>query len=292
MTKVNNFMILTILLFTSLLILLYCGQKAFKDKDVINIQLPADVKLELLRIPSGTFLMGSDSTEKGHEPDEVPVHHVTINYNFYMGKTEITQAQWLAVMGSWPDSANQPNTEEGLGDLYPAYYISWNDCQEFIYALNRYIDTTYQGSVTFRFSSEAEWEYACRAGTQTRFHFGDSLEYSNGKTAGDYMWYRGNNDRPGTKPVGQKIPNTWRLYDMHGNVWEWCQDWYHSSYEGAPDDGSPWEEPEGEYRILHGGDWDNQAKSCRSANRNDHRGPDNRSADLGFRVVCTIADDE
>jgi formylglycine-generating enzyme required for sulfatase activity len=204
-----------------------------------------------------------------------------------MGKTEITQAQWLALIKSWPDTL-EPNIKEGLGDNYPAYYVSWNDCQDFINQLNEHIRDTNQDAFTFRLPSEAEWEYACRAGTQTRFFFGDSVVTAEGKTAADYMWYKGNNEPPGTKAVGQKLPNAWGLYDMHGNVWEWCQDWYHDSYQGAPVDGSPWEEPVSKFRILHGGDWDNEARTCRSANRNDHRGPDDRSPDLGFRLVCTI----
>jgi formylglycine-generating enzyme required for sulfatase activity len=190
-------------------------------------------------------------------------------------------------MGSWPDDSLQPKAEEGLGDHYPAYYISWNDCQDYLTLLNEYVSKTNQGNYMFRLPSEAEWEYACRAGTQTRFSFGDSLIDSLGYPAGDYMWYKDNNQTAGAKPVGKKRPNSWGLYDMHGNVWEWCQDWYHDTYIGAPIDGSAWEDPVGEFRILHGGDWDNEARTCRSANRNDHRGPDERSADLGFRIVAT-----
>jgi formylglycine-generating enzyme required for sulfatase activity len=257
----------------------------------IQIHLPNDQSIDMIHIPAGSFVMGSPKTEAGHEPDEVPVHQVTFNYNYYIGKTEITQAQWLSLMGNWPDSTDQPSTEEGLGDDYPAYYVSWEDCQRFLLALNQHTESTNQHITRFRLPSEAEWEYACRAGTITRFYFGDSLTGINGQIAEDFMWYKGNNSPAGTKPVGQKLHNSWGLFDMHGNVWEWCQDWYHSSYEGAPTDGSAWEDPPGIYRILHGGDWDNEAKTCRSANRNDHRGPGDRSADLGFRIVATANND-
>ncbi|MEW5977841.1 MAG: formylglycine-generating enzyme family protein [Acidobacteriota bacterium] len=227
-------------------------------------------------------MMGSPTTEEGHEEDEAPVHGVTIAYDFYLGKYEVTQAQWLAMMGNWPDAGVKPNPKDGMGGDYPAYGVSWNDYQVFIRALNKHLAVTRQGPAIFRLPSEAEWEYACRAGTQTRFSFGDSVEQ-----APHYLWFRANNDPAGTKPVGQKQPNPWGLFDMHGNVWEWCQDWYHSSYEGAPTNGSAWESPVTAFRILHGGDFDNKATACRSANRNDHRCPDDRSPDLGFRVVLT-----
>ena len=134
----------------------------------ITIMLAGDVALEMVRIPAGTFMMGSDETEMDHEPDEAPIHEVTIAYDYYMGKTELTQAQWLAVMGEWPDPENQPNEEEGLGDDYPACYISWEDCQDFVERLNAYVEEEGQGPAAFRIPTEAEWEYACRAGTQTR----------------------------------------------------------------------------------------------------------------------------
>jgi formylglycine-generating enzyme required for sulfatase activity len=278
------FLALITTMFCSLFFSLSCNS-IYNPPEKITILLPGDLPLELVRIKAGIFMMGSSEAEKGHEEDEKPVHNVTLTSDFYIGSHEVTQAQWLALMGSWPDSS-QPKTEEGLGDDYPAYYISWNDCQEYISLLNEYVRKTHQGNYTFRLPSEAEWEYACRAGTQTRFFFGDSLIDSLSHQAGDYMWYKDNNEPTGTKPVGKKLPNAWGLYDMHGNVWEWCQDWYHTSYEGAPTDGSAWESPVTEFRILHGGDWDNEARTCRSANRNDHRGPDDRSADLGFRIVA------
>jgi len=280
MSKCKTFIITFILL--SLVICMGCANE---KKNEIRINLPALAALDMIFIPAGSFKMGSDTMENGHEEDEDPVHLVTIGYDYYLGKTEITQSQWLSVMKKRPDSLNQPNSEEGLGDDYPAYYISWEDCQTFLLKLNEIIKTSGQGSVSVRLPTEAEWEYACRAGTETRFYFGDSLNLADGTNAGDYMWYRGNNQPAGAKPVAKKRPNSWGLYDMHGNVWEWCQDWYHPSYEDAPTDGSAWEHPQGIYRILHGGDWDNKAKACRSANRNDHRVPTDRSADLGFRIV-------
>jgi len=224
----------------------------------------------MVRIPAGSFEMGSLETELGRYSDEGPVHKVTIGYDFYFGKYEVTQAQWRAVMG------NNPVYRCGIGDNYPVSHISWDQCQQFISKLNR----LYIGS--FRLPSEAEWEYACRAGTQTRFYFGNSFSGDNrcedaeaGLLPGnrsDYMWYCGNNAAPGkpnfgAKPVGQKKPNAFGLYDMSGNVWENCQDEYHSSYKGAPDDGSAWQGDGRISRVLRGGAWDYYARKCRSAVR-------------------------
>ena len=239
-------------------------------------------------IPAGSFTMGSPSGESGRDSNEGPVHQVNIGYDFYMGKTEVTQAQWLAVMGSWPNR-DPADYFFGLGDNHPAYFISWNDCQNFITEINKL------GQGTFRLPSEAEWEYACRAGTSTRFFFGDSLECDNscedcaaGVLSGnrtDYMWYCGNKSPYGSKPVGGKLPNAFGLYDMHGNVWEWCQDYYHDSYDGAPADGSAWESPSAR-RVIRGGSWYYDARLCRSALR-DANLPASRGNLLGFRVVRT-----
>ncbi|HUT23954.1 MAG TPA: formylglycine-generating enzyme family protein [Sumerlaeia bacterium] len=259
----------------------------------ITVFLPGDVLLTLVRVPAGSFQMGSPDTERSRYPNEGPVHTVNIAYDFYMGKTELTQRQWLALMGSWPGSA--PNSTYGVGDNYPAYFISWNDCQNFIAALNQHIANTGQGPATFRLPSEAQWEYACRAGTQTRFFFGDSLSVDDGDTDGpagtlpgnrsDYMWFGANNSPHGSKPVGTKLPNQFGLYDMSGNVWEWCQDWYHLSYTAAPTDGSAWVSPTGSYRVLRGGDWRNGAYSCRCAGR-DNTYPVSRYG-FGVRFVRT-----
>ena len=265
----------------------------------ISIDLGNGVTMDMVRIPAESFDMGSmdDSSWSGRYPCEQPVHPVTIGSDFYMCKTEVTQAQWRAVMGSWPDSTyNPPNYPEyDLCDDYPAYYISWDDCQNFVTALNQL------GQGTFRLPSEAEWEYACRAGTTTRFYFGDSdgcgtacEDCAAGVLPGnrsDYMWYCGNNGSYGSadygsKEVGQLEPNDFGLFDMHGNVWEWCQDYWHEGYTGAPVDGSAWESPTSSYRVLRGGHWHNHARFCRSAGRY-YNSPVNRHDSVGVRIVRT-----
>ncbi|OPZ02428.1 MAG: Formylglycine-generating sulfatase enzyme [candidate division BRC1 bacterium ADurb.BinA364] len=169
-------------------------------------------------------------------------------------------------MSVWPGPA--PSAAFGLGDNVPAYFLSWTDAQDFVFALNAYIQATSQGPASFRLPTEAEWEYACRAGSQTRFFFGDSLgcadnfsDCAAGAKPGnrtDYMWYNGNNGSSGTpqygvKPAGLKLPNDFGLYDMSGNLWEWCQDRWHEDYVGAPSDGSSWTEGGGADRVLRGG---------------------------------------
>ncbi|MHC4666014.1 MAG: pectate lyase [Planctomycetota bacterium] len=236
----------------------------------VMLTLPGDVKLKMVRIPRGIFLMGSPDSERSRTEDEGPAHEVNINYDFYMGKYEVTQAQWKSVMD------NNPARRYGVGDNFPVSHVSWDACQQFVSALNR-LDIG-----NFRLPSEAEWEYACRAGTQTRFYFGDALEEDDacgdreaqglGGDRLDYMWYCGNNSPEGApdfgaKPVGQKLPNAFGLYDMHGNIWEWCLDEYHSNYDGAPINGSAWQTKWGTPRVLRGGGWDYHAKKCRSAVR-------------------------
>jgi len=262
--------------------------------------LPEDATpLAVVHIPAGSFMMGSDDPVWSSSFEQ-PVHEVNIEYDFYMGKVEVTQAQWLAVMGGWPEQA--PNSEKGLGDNYPSYFISWHDCQDFVTALSQL------GQGTFRLPSEAEWEYACRAGTTTEFFFGDSYDCNincedcaAGTLPGnrtDYMWYCGNNGTLGSpaygsKPVGGKLPNAWGLVDMSGNLWEWCQDSYQSGYDrdsdgvvDAPTDGSAWEIPTRLQRAVRGGAWANVARDCRSAIRSGAF-PDTRGVAVGFRVVWT-----
>ena len=228
--------------------------------------LPVGAKpLEMVCIPAGTFTMGSPSDERGRYSWEWSPHAVTITEPFYLGKYEVTQAQWAAVMGSNPAGSSS----YGVGDDYPVHYVSWNDCQSFIETLNG------MGLGTFRLPTEAEWEYACRAETDTRFSFGDALECADEGDSycaimDEYMWWRGNRtyggEQDGSKEVGRKLPNPWGLYDMHGNLWEWCSDWWEGpSARGAQVD--PQGPSTGSYRVLRGGGWGYGAQYCRSASR-------------------------
>jgi len=220
--------------------------------------------MEFVLIPGGSFMMGSPSNEVGREDDESPQHRVTLK-PFYIMTTEVTQKMWKEVMSGNPSSFT--------GDNLPVEMISWDDCQNFLRKLNQC-----DPGKGYRLPTEAEWEYACRAETTTRFCVGGSD--SDLKRAG---WYTGNSVSM-THPVSQKDPNTWGCNDMHGNVWEWCEDWYHDSYSGAPTDGSAWTAGGGTSRVLRGGSWDDNARCCRSTNR--FRGnPDISDINYGFRVV-------
>ncbi|MEW6238721.1 MAG: formylglycine-generating enzyme family protein [Candidatus Omnitrophota bacterium] len=235
----------------------------------INIPgLPSGAKpLEIVLIPAGTFTMGSPNGEPGRNTNEGPQHQVTITKPFYMGKYEVTQAQWQAVMGANPSNFK--------GNNLPVENVSWDDCQNFLYYINKL------GQGTFRLPTEAEWEYACRAGTTTRFYWGDDPSYTQIK---DYAWYDGNNSPSGTKEVGLKLPNAFGLYDMSGNVWEWCQDWYGSYSSASQID--PAGANSGLNRVLRGGFWEINAWSCRSAHRYNET-PDVWHIFFGFRLVRT-----
>ena len=261
-----------------------------------TILLPGDVPLELVWIPEGSFLMGRYPGEEGSYDREDPRHEVTLADGFWMGKYEVTQEQWLAVRGAWPDSTHVPSNSYGVGATYPAYYISWDDTQEFLTSLNAHIADTGQGPLMVRLPSEAEWEYACRAGTQTRFYFGDSLgcagdcsDCAAGVLPGnrtDYMWYCGNNSIVGAKPVGGKRPNAFGLFDMSGNLNEWCEDDWHSTYDGAPVDGSAWVwTPRSSNRVRRGGAWSYETVGCRSALRNVNPSS-TRGYHIGFRLAA------
>lgn len=251
-----------------------------------TLSLPDGATMELVWIRAGSFQMGRYADELGGQPTEDPQHEVTLNYGFWMGKYEVTQRQWLAICHSWPGES--PSVTSGVGDNYPAHFLSWQDAKGFNTLLTDYVAETGQGSLIFRLPSEAEWEYACRAGTTTRFYFGDGPECVGGCTdcAAAHMWYCGNNTPEGSKPVGGKPHNPFGLFDMSGNIWEWCEDLNHNDYVGAPRDGTAWvTDGVSDHRIVRGGYWDSSPVHCRSAYRN-HAEPGQRFEPFGFRVVA------
>jgi formylglycine-generating enzyme required for sulfatase activity len=263
-------------------------------------------RLEMMLIPGGTFQMGQTEVERAElirqvgEDDcqkyyarELPRHEVKVPL-FFMGRHPITQAQWRAV-AAYPvvEQELDPDPSHFKGDNRPVEQVRWDDAIEFCRRLSQHTGRTY------RLPSEAEWEYACRAGTTTPFHCGETLsdELANyaaqDEKIGDTL-YQGTYGRgiPGqyrqeTTEVGQFPANPFGLYDMHGNVWEWCEDDWHDSYNGAPSDGSAWVESDrtNTYRLLRGGSWDSLPRNCRSAYRGLNS-RDNRDDFIGFRVCC------
>ena len=246
-----------------------------------------DTQLDMVLIPGGSFLMGSVEGEEGAFEREYPQHEVTVP-QFFLGRYPITQAQWRVVASY--DQVNQkltPDPSRFKGANRPVEQVSWDDAQEFCKRLSNHTGRPY------RLPSEAEWEYACRAGTTTPFYFGRYIST-------DLVNYNGNEygespegERKGeTTDVRSYPPNPWGLHDMSGNVWEWCQDDWHGSYEGAPINGSPWinnkstSQDRKPRKLLRGGSWDYSPRYCRSASpRNGSRV--SRNSDFGFRVVCS-----
>ncbi|MDP2899170.1 MAG: formylglycine-generating enzyme family protein, partial [bacterium] len=228
-------------------------------EEVVN-----SIGMKFRRIQPGSFMMGS---EKGWD-DETPVHKVTLTRGFYMGVYEVTQEEWEKVMGS--------NPSEFKGPKNPVETVSWHDAQEFARRLSQ------KENVTYRLPTEAEWEYACRAGTTTEFYWGDDPDC---REMGDYAWYYYNSGET-THPVGQKKPNARGLYDMSGNVWEWCQDWYADKYSSASQT-DPTGPAGGSGRVDRGGGWRSYAFGCRSAWRG-WNSPSDRGDGLGFRLVRAI----
>lgn len=226
-----------------------------------------ELDMEFVWIQSGSFNMGSleEEEEQAGNGDESPQHRVTFAQGYYMQTTEVTQRQYEEIMGEhtfgFPD----------CGEECPAESVSWNDTQDFIDALNARVSGNYE----FRLPTEAEWEYAARGGRTTAYGFGDSLTTN-----------QANFDSDGPMAVGSFAPNDWDLYDMHGNLWEWVEDDYHSNYDGAPANGIAWiDEPNrGDGRVLRGGNWYYNAAYCRSANRN-YSTPDDRDNFNGFRLA-------
>jgi formylglycine-generating enzyme required for sulfatase activity len=221
--------------------------------------LGGGVQLEMIYIPGGIFEMG----DYDGNASEKPPHQVNIN-PFYLGKYVFTQEQYQAVKGT--------NPSKFQGAKRPVEQVNWNQTMEFCKKLSQKTGKNY------RLPSESEWEYACRAGTKTKYYFGDDE-----KQLGDYAWYDGNSNWE-THPVGQKKPNQFGLYDMHGNVWEWCSDRWHENYYNTLTDGSSWETGTDNNRVRRGGSWSFSAALCRSAFRLRYS-PGFYLRNLGFRVA-------
>ena len=210
--------------------------------------------IDIVWIPSGSFQMGSPESEAQRQSGEGPVHTVELD-GFWMGKYEVTQAQWEAVMGS--------NPSRFKGADLPVETLSWGDCQQFISKLNE------RGDGGFALPTEAQWEYACRAGTTTPFYFGETISTEQANYDGNYTYGNGAKGayREKTTPVGSFPANAWALHDMHGNVWEWCADWYDENYYGKCPRQNPTGPSSGALRVLRGGSWLSYPRNCRSGCR-------------------------
>lgn len=237
--------------------------------------------MEFIAIPAGRFLMGAGNQVPGAYDTEKPQHPVTISRAFSIGKNEVTQAQWEAVMGSNPYTLDRSNPYYNVPGMkeritrptHPAT-VSWLDAQEFIKRLN-----AKEGHNLYRLPTEAEWEYAARAGTTTAYSFGDNIgELSR------YAWHGEDFAKGGTHPVGQKLPNPWGLYDVHGNAWEWVQDFYSEYYYVNSPASDPQGPASGRQHVVRGGSWHVTADSWRSTFRKGYA-PDYRGISIGFRLV-------
>jgi formylglycine-generating enzyme required for sulfatase activity len=233
-------------------------------RGTVMLDLSKGVTMKLVAIPAGEFLMGSPATERARRGNEGPQRRVTITKAFYMGATEVTQSQYQALMGKNPSRFN--------GTQGPVEQATWNDATAFCKALSK------KTGKRVVLPTEAQWEYASRGGANTGFSFGDDY-----KDLGTHGWFRANSgDR--TQPVGRKKPNAFGLYDMHGNVWEWCRDGFDDSFYAKAKNVDPENTTASRYRVQRGGSWSNDAPSCRSAMRG-RSAPGDRRADFGFRVA-------
>ena len=232
--------------------------------NTITIPVKNGISIEMVKVEAGSFNMGATPEMENPYDSEKPVHRVTLTNNYYIGKYEVTQALWQAVMGSNPSGFK--------GDNLPVEEVSWNECQDFISKLNA------MTGKRFRLPTEAEWEYAARDGNKSR-----GYQYSGSNTLGDVAWYSGNSSSR-THAVGTKQPNELGIYDMAGNVWEWCQDWY-GSYSSSPQTnptGAVYEL----YPVYRGGSWNSSARDCRTSYR-EYFTPVFRNIDLGLRLVLS-----
>jgi formylglycine-generating enzyme required for sulfatase activity len=244
-------------------------QQAWAQHLELPVQLQNSIGMRFSLIPPGEFSMGSPPEEEWHRQDEI-LHQVTLTKPFYLGSTEVTQKQWKAVMGTEPSFC--------LGDQLPVESVTWKQAEEFCHRLSR------KEGVTYRLPSEAEWEYACRAGTTTPFFTGETISTDDANYDGRRTYGGGKKGvfRDGSIDAGSLKPNAWGLYDMHGSVWEWCRDWYGGYSRGEVTD--PRGPASGDRRVFRGGCWVNFPAVCRSANRGSDV-PEGWNFHLGFRVV-------
>ena len=237
-----------------------------------SLDLGDGVSLTLMLILAGEFWIGSDDTDADAEDSECPQRRVKLSHPFLMGATPVTQAQWRVVAGyEVEDIELKSEPSRFKGDELPMEQVSWEEATEFCMRLSK------KTNKVFGLPSEAQWEYACCAETETAYHFGPQIT----DELANYQQRVGQ-----TSEVKQYPPNRWGLYDTHGNVWEWCQDYWHDNYKGAPPDGSAWVDGENaNRRVVRGGSWLFDPEGCRSASRHDVV-PGDRSPFIGFRVSC------
>ncbi len=261
------------LVIAGIALLAFTGQVSAAPPDPPR-NLTNSIGMKLVWLPAGSFMMGSTNKEKGRGDDEI-YHKVTFAKGCWLGAHTVTQEQWQAVMG------NNPSHFKGEKSL-PVESVSWDDCQEFCKKLGE------REKKSYRLPTEAEWEFACRAGTTTPYSFGDTIAVDQANFNGNFTYGAGKKGiyREKTTPVGSFPANAWGFYDMHGNVCQWCQDW-HGGY-GRGDAVDPQGPKSAKNRILRGGAWNNNPIFCRSANRN-YAPPDTRIESYGFRV-CLIGD--
>lgn len=240
------------------------------------------VSFKMILVQGGTFTMGCTSEQSGDcDSDEKPSHSVTLS-DFWMGETEVTQALWKAVMGSTlaqqRDKRDPSRSLNGDGDNYAMYYVNYTEAVEFCSKLNSKLVNQIPSGWRFTLPTEAQWEYAARGGKNK-----SSYKYAGSNSVSDVAWHKGNSSS-NVHPVKGKKPNALGLYDMSGNVWEWCSDWYSSSYYGVSAIGDPKGPSSGSSRVMRGGAWGNNIENCRVSNR-FYNSVSNRYNDTGFRVV-------
>ena len=244
------------------------GARAKSPPKELTVELGQGVKLEMLLIPAGEFLMGAPAAEKNARDDEKPQHRVSITRPFYLGKYLVTQQQWQAVMGNNPSKFKGPQN--------PVDSVGWDDCRDFLKKLNEKFAGT---PVTFALPTEAHWEYACRAGSRTKYFFGDEES-----RLAEFAWFYDNAGEK-THAVGEKKPNAWGLYDIHGNLFQWCADWYGGDYYQSSPASDPSGPSSGSLHVNRGGGWFSLARGCSSAFR--HTNSPRPDHFIGLRLMGT-----